>query len=329
MESAVKLDHAGPALAGRRWLVTGGAGFIGSNLTRTLLDAGAHVTVLDNFSTGRREHLPAHDRLTVLEADLRTTDRIDALLGDADFVVHLAAQVGNIKSIEDAVSDASTNVMGTVRLLQACRGRASVTRVIYASSSAIFGEARTPAVAEDHPDAPASFYALSKLATERYARLAHALWAVPTVGLRFFNVYGLPMEDNEYTGVISIFLRRAAARQPLVIYGDGEQVRDFVHVHDVARAIALAAVRGPDGAVYNIGTGGATSVTQLARAVVDATGRRLPIEHRPARAGEVRRSVAEIGLARRVLDYTPSIDLVDGLRAMWTTLTEEVLADGV
>lgn len=328
MGSPIPPEPAAPSLANQRWLVTGGAGFIGSNLTRLLLDAGAAVTVVDNFSTGRREHLPAHDRLTVVEADLRTTDRLDALVAGADFVVHLAAQVGNIKSIADAVSDASTNVMGTVRLLQACRGRASMTRCVYASSSAIFGEARTEAVAEDHPDAPASFYALSKLATERYARLAHTLWDVPTVGLRFFNVYGLPMEDNEYTGVISIFLRRARAREPLIMYGDGAQVRDFVHVQDVARAIVRAALHGPAGAVYNIGTGTATSIAQLARTVLAAAGRDLPIEHRPARAGEVRRSVADIALARRAIGYAPAVALEDGLRALWTRLASEMVADG-
>jgi UDP-glucose 4-epimerase len=300
---------------GSRCLVTGGAGFIGSNLTRRLLASGARVTVVDNFSTGRRDHLPASPHLEIVDADLCHFDRLDTLTGAADYVFHLAAQVGNIKSIDAPVRDAETNVLGTVRMLEACRD-SRLKRFVYSSSSAIFGEADRLPIDEEHPVQPVSFYALSKLTGERYARLAAEILTIPTVCLRYFNVYGLPMELNEYTGVISIFLRRLAEQQPLVIYGDGTQVRDFIYVDDVVQANLRAAVRGRPGAVYNIGTGQSTSVRELAEILMELTARRAPIEHAGFRAGEVRRSTADIARARRELGFSPAYDMRAGLRSL-------------
>ena len=167
---------------------------------------------------------------------------------------------------------------------------------------------------EDHPVRPASFYALSKLTGERYARLAADLLSVPAVCLRYFNVYGLPMELNEYTGVISIFIRRLQEGQPLVIYGDGTQVRDFVYVDDVVQANLLAAIKGGAGAVYNIGTGRGTTIRELATILMELTERHTPIEHGDFRAGEVRRSTADTSRAQRELGFTPQFDMRDGLR---------------
>ncbi len=314
-------------LEGARCLVTGGAGFIGSNLVRALLAAGAEVTVLDDLSTGSRDHLPGDSRLRVVEADLREVAGLDALVGGHDFVFHLAARVGNVRSIREPLADATTNVVGTVRLLEACSG-AGVRKVVYSSSSAIFGEARTLPIAEDHPHDPASFYALSKETGERYALLAHALWDVPAVALRYFNVFGLPMEDSEYTGVISIFLRRLRRGEPLIVYGDGGQCRDFVHVGDVVRANLLAATAAPAGAVYNVGSGVSTTVDELAEAVQRAAGRRVEVRHEPARAGEVRRSVADVGRIRRELGYAPAHDLGSGLAELWRALDTEPEAGG-
>ncbi len=305
--------------SGLRCLVTGGAGFIGSNLTRELLRRGARVTVLDDFSTGKREHLPDDPGLEVVRGDLATIAELPALVSKADLVFHLAAQVGNVRSIEETERDATTNVIGTVRLLRACRG-SGVRRVVYSSSSAIFGEAEQLPIGEDHPQRPASFYALSKLTAERYALLAHALWGVPAICLRYFNVYGLPMEDSEYTGVISIFLRRLRDGLPLLVYGDGRQVRDFVHVSDVVAANLLAAERGVDGRVYNVGSGEATDLHRLIAAMGEVAGREPVVELRPSRAGEVRRSVADIGRARAELGYAPQHTLRDGLEPMWRAL---------
>ncbi|MGH9366314.1 MAG: NAD-dependent epimerase/dehydratase family protein [Thermoanaerobaculia bacterium] len=300
--------------------MTGGAGFIGSNLVRGLLEKGARVTVLDTFATGRPENLPASGRLAVVTADLASFDGLDPLLRGVDFVFHLAAQVGNVKSLEATVSDATVNVLGSIRLFEACR-RATPRKIVYSSSSAIFGEAERVPIDEDHPQRPASFYALSKLTAERYAVLSASLWQIPVVSLRYFNVFGLPMENNEYTGVISIFLKRLQTRQPLIIYGDGEQFRDFVYVRDVVRANLLAAWSGTPGRVYNIGTGRATTVRDLARTIGKLTGRSPEILFRDFRPAEVRRSVADISRARAELGFEPQYDLTSGLSEMWSALS--------
>jgi len=307
---------------GLRCLVTGGAGFIGSNLTRRLIGSGAEVTVLDDLSTGNRQHLQdlldlqKAAPLRFVEADLRSTPLLGELVAESDVVFHLAAQVGNVKSIAETETDAATNVMGTVRLLRACRD-AALRRVVYSSSSATFGEAATLPIAEDHPQRPESFYALSKWTAERYAVLAHELWRVPTVCLRYFNVFGLPMEDSEYTGVISIFFRRLLAGEPLTVYGNGDALRDYVFVDDVVAANLLAGLHGAPGRVYNIGSGKGTTVVELADAMREVTGRDSATQFAPARAGEVRRSLADISRARAELGYEPRWDLRAGLRAMW------------
>ncbi|HEX2164917.1 MAG TPA: NAD-dependent epimerase/dehydratase family protein [Thermoanaerobaculia bacterium] len=304
-----------PPIRDARCLVTGGAGFIGSNLVRALLAEGASVTVLDDLSTGSRSHLPEDPRLTFVAADLRHEPLAERVRGH-HYVFHLAAQVGNLKSILAPEADATANVVGTVRLLHAC-AEAGVRKLVYSSSSAIFGEARSLPIAEDHPQDPASFYALSKLTGERYALLARALWGLPAVALRYFNVFGLPMEDSEYTGVISIFLRRLARREPLIVYGDGEQFRDFVHVEDVVQANLLAAAGAEPGAVYNVGTGVRTSVRDLAEAVQRVAGLRVGVRHEPARSGEVAQSVADVTRIRAELGYRPRRDLESGLAELW------------
>ena len=304
------------SLRNRRCLVTGGAGFIGSNVTRNLLEAGARVTVLDNLLTGKRENLPSSDSLELVEADLATFPELGDLVGECDYVFHLAAMVGNLKSIEQPEADARTNVLGSVRLYHACRER-NVSKVVYSSSSAMFGEPESIPIDEDHPQRPESFYALSKMAGEHYALLAHSLWGVPTVCLRYFNVYGTPMEYNEYTGVISIFFDRLQAGRELTIYGDGTQYRDFVYVEDVVQANLRAAVLGPAGSTYNVGTGDKTTIQGLAETMIELTGTTVPIDHKDFRSGEVRESLADIRKARRELQYAPSFSLREGLERMW------------
>lgn len=300
-------------------LVTGGAGFIGSNLTRVLLNAGARVSVIDNFATGKRENLPPSDSLTLIAGDLCTLGELPALVSSADYVFHLAAQVGNIKSIEETEADANTNILGSIRLFRACRDTA-VKKVVYSSSSAIFGEAQRIPIDEEHPLHPASFYALSKLTAERYALLTTSIWDVPIVNLRYFNVFGQPMEHNEYTGVISIFFDRLMASQPLVIYGDGEQFRDFVYVMDIVAANLLAATRGEPGQVYNVGSGRATTLSKLARTMCELAGKKPEIVFEDPRTGEVRESLADITRAQNELGFAPAYELRRGLAEMWEAL---------
>lgn len=307
---------------GSRCLVTGGAGFIGSNLSRALLAAGAAVTVVDDFSTGKREHLPGAEGLTVVDGDLCSLAELPEIVAGSEIVFHLAAQVGNVKSIEATERDARTNVLGTVRLLRASRD-AGLRKLVYSSSSAIFGEAESLPIDEDHPRAPASFYALSKLTGESYAALAASLWEVPAVSLRYFNVYGMPMENNEYTGVISIFFHRLLAGEPLTVYGDGGAVRDFVYVADVVQANLAAAAVGEPGRVYNIGSGRPATILELARTMIDLTAADVEIRFREARAGEVSRSLADVSRAQRELEYAPAYDLRRGLTEMWRELSSE------
>jgi UDP-glucose 4-epimerase len=308
-----------PGFSGERCLVTGGCGFIGSNLVKALVASGADVTVIDNLSTGKRGHLPVVGQVTLIEADIRTIEWPKLLAGTA-YVFHLAAQVGNVKSIEFPESDAATNVLGSVRLYAACRG-AGIRKLVYASSSAIFGEADVIPIVESHPQRPASFYALSKQTGEQYALLAQQLWAVPTVCVRFFNAYGLPMEKSEYSGVINIFMDRLAQSLPLTIYGDGGQIRDFVYVEDICQAILRGALQGAPGAVYNIGTGVASTISDLAEALISITGVQSRIEHAPERLGEVRSSLADIRRASQELGYHPHYTLRRGLQAIWEAVS--------
>ncbi len=220
-------------------LVTGGAGFIGSNLVRALLELGSKVVVVDDFSTGLREHLPRSARLTVVEADLAQFTDLEHLVRQCEFVFHLAAQVGNMRSVQDPVRDAHSNILGTVRLLAACRDT-SVRKIVCSASAAAFGEAQTTPISEEHPQRPESFYALSKMSAEWYAVLASSLFKTPTVCLRYFNVFGLPFARSEYAGVIASFLECLQRDQPLVVYGDGSQYRDFIYVKDVVTANLLA-----------------------------------------------------------------------------------------
>ena len=300
-------------------MVTGGCGFIGSNLTRTLLRSGARVTVIDNLATGRLEQVPfSHPALTIIVADINRVPAPESLISRSDFVFHLAAQVGNIKSLEETESDARTNVLGAVRLYRACR-KAAIRKLVYASSSAIFGEAETIPIAEDHPQRPASFYALSKQTAEQYALLAQTLWGVPTVCTRFFNVYGMPMEKSEYSGVINIFMERLAERRPLTIYGDGHQIRDFVYVEDIVQALLLAAEKGAPGSTFNIGSGRAHSIRELAELVRKLADSDAEVRYEAFRAGEVRRSAADIRRAQEQLGYRPRYSLSDGLQEIWAS----------
>ena len=297
-------------------VVTGGAGFIGSHTVDRLLETGHRVVVLDNFSTGKRENLPDHPRLEVVPCDVRR-GIADALAGRGPVagIVHFAAQVSVVKSIDDPLADMQTNYGGTLHVLEYARAH-GVRKVVLASSSAIYGDVAEQPIAETAPCVPVSPYGIHKLSSEHamdYYALVHGLH---TASLRFFNVYG-PRQDpsSPYSGVISIFSARARAGQPLTIYGDGKQTRDFVYVADVVRAVIAALQSDHARVVANVGTGITTSVLDLARAVVELCGNRSQIQHAPARAGEIVDSRAQVKRLRETLGIVAETQLVAGLRA--------------
>jgi nucleoside-diphosphate-sugar epimerase len=293
-------------------LVTGGAGFIGSNLVDLLLSEHWSVRVLDNLSTGYRRNLDGRP-VEFLEGDIRDRDLVMAATKDVDAVFHLAACIGNLKSLTEPHIDAEINAVGTAVVLDAAR-RNGVPRVVYSSSAAIFGELQGSVIAEDHPQNPSSPYGVSKLAGEKYALCFGTLYNMTVVCLRYFNVYGVHQRYDAYGNVISIFAHRLHAGQPLTIYGDGEQTRDFVNAKDVARANLLAATRVQRSAVYNVGCGESITVNYLAALVQEASGIPASVEHAPPRGGEVRHCKADNRRLRTDLGFTPSADIRAGLQ---------------
>lgn len=301
----------------QRALVTGGAGFIGSHLADALLKGGAEVVVLDNLSTGRRDNLAnAGDRIHWIEGDIRDRETLDRAVAGCDTVFHQAAVVSVPKTVDDPVTSAQVNEIGTLNVLEAARA-AGVRRVVLASSSAIYGDDPTVPKTEAMAALPRSPYAVQKRVGEHYARLYTELYGLSTVCLRYFNVFG-PRQDpgSPYSGVISIFMSRAVDGQPPLIHGDGEQYRDFIYVTDVVRANLLAATRpGIGGTVFNIGTGRSVSINRLWDLVCDLTGRRLDPAYGPTRAGDIRESVADVAAAADGLEFTPEHAFQAGLTA--------------
>jgi len=284
-----------------------------------LLATNHRVIVVDNFSTGKRENLPEHPALHVVECDV-SRGIFDALApltklhGPVERIVHLAAQVSVVKSIADPFTDMQVNYGGTLHVLEYARAT-SAKKVVLASSAAVYGDASEPPVPEDAPCRPVSPYGIHKLASEGALETYAVVHGVPTTSLRFFNVYG-PRQDpsSPYSGVISIFTDRARAGRTLTIYGDGQQSRDFVFVGDVVRAIVAALGDGNSRLVANVGTGTEISVLELARTIVDLCGTGVAIEHAPARAGEILRSRARVERMRDALNLVAETKLADGLR---------------
>jgi UDP-glucose 4-epimerase len=308
----------------RSALVTGGAGFIGSTLVDALVARGDTVTVLDDLSTGRRENLAdalaAGARLEV--ADVRDRDAVAriALACRPELVFHLAAQADVRVSVEDPARDTTINVLGTVNVLEAAR-RAGAAKVINTSTGGgLYGDAPVLPTPEDIVIEPMAPYGQGKLAAEGYCGLYTRLHALPTVSLRYGNVYGPRQDSHGEAGVVAIFCGRAVEGQPVTIYGDGRQTRDWVEVSDVVRANLLAADAEQTGPI-NIGHGRETMVIDLLDALAAAVGRELPAPvFAPERLGEVRRSCLDVTRAREVLGWEAAVGLGDGLQRLLASL---------
>ncbi|HLW72294.1 MAG TPA: NAD-dependent epimerase/dehydratase family protein [Candidatus Binataceae bacterium] len=309
-------------------LVTGGAGFIGSHLTDALIAKGMRTRVLDNFATGRRAVL--NPRAELVEADICDPERIKPAFAGVDCVFHTAALARVPLSIVKPRETHLTNALGTLNVLMAAHA-AGVRRVVYSGSSSVYGDQTELPLREEMTPNPLNPYALQKLVGEQYTRLFHQLFGLQTLTLRYFNVFGPRMTiEGAYVTVISTFLRAQRAGQPLTIHGDGEQTRDFTHVHDVVRANLLAMdCFIADGRALNIGQGRNLSVNRIAALFGGATVRG------PARAGDARHTLADYSAAARVLGWQPQIGTEDGVaeliaEAAWppiTTAPDRLVAD--
>jgi UDP-glucose 4-epimerase len=295
-----------------RAVVTGGAGFIGSHVVDALLARGDEVTVIDDLSTGRREFVDGRARL--VEHDIREPYEIAA-----DVVLHLAAQADVGTSMEQPAFDAQVNVVGSVNTLEAARA-ADAHVVLASTGGAIYGDVERAAT-EDDPRRPVSAYGIAKLAAEEYLQGWNRMHGSGHVVLRFANVYGPRQSPSLEGGVISIFLERMANGQETLIFGDGGQTRDFVHVDDVVRAVLAAA--GRRGGVYNVGTGIETTVRELHRLCAAATGSELPARHVEPRAGDARRSVLDASRAAAELGWQAETSLEQGIRSTWESVRED------
>jgi len=302
-----------------RFLVTGGAGFIGSHLVDSLLADGARVRVLDDFSSGRRENLAAALRhggaLDVVEGDIRDLATVRAAMSGVDGVFHEAAMVSVPQSVEHPELSADVNARGTANVFAAAR-EARVRRVVFASSSAIYGDDAPAPVAEDQAPGPMSPYGVDKLYAEHLGALYASLYGVETVGLRYFNVFG-PRQDpsSPYSGVISIFANAMRAGRAITIYGDGEQTRDFVDVADVVRAnrLAMSATPFRGFRALNVGRGERTTLNELVKVLGRLAGADVPVRYEAARAGDVRHSQADVTRIRAELGWEPAVTLEAGL----------------
>jgi UDP-glucose 4-epimerase len=293
-------------------LVTGGAGFIGSNIVKRLLERGDTVTVLDNVSSGYRINVP-EAAVRFIEGDILDTDAVMKAAEGAEVVFHLAASVGNLRSIQDPRADSMVNIIGTLNVLEAAR-QVGARKVVYSSSAAIFGELKTLPIREDHPIEPDSPYGTSKLAGEKQALCYTKIYGLEVVCLRYFNVYGPHQRYDAYGNVIPIFTTLLLKRKPLNIYGDGEQTRDFINVADVARANILAGdSQGVTGA-FNLGSASAITINMLVKMLEEASDLPAEVHYAPRRPGEVLHSLADISAIESALGFHPQVAMPDGIQ---------------
>jgi len=299
-----------------RYLITGGAGFVGSHLVKHVLGAGGNVRVVDNLSTGSAKRLSQiRDSVQLVTGDLADNSVAAEVVQDVDYVLHQAAVPSVQRSVVDPVGTNRSNVTATLNLLENSR-KAGVRRFVYAASSSAYGDTEVLPKSEDMPANPLSPYALQKWVGERYCKLYHELYGLETVSLRYFNVFG-PGQDpySEYSAVVPKFTTKLLAKEPITVYGDGEQSRDFTYIDNVIQANLLA-LRAPNapGEVCNIGCGQSVTLNQLIQILEELLKVRAQVTYAPAKPGDVRHSLADITKATRVLGYVPETEVEEGLR---------------
>lgn len=300
------------------YLVTGGAGFIGSNIVKELLARKEQVRVLDNFATGKRENILPYKNdpnLEIIEGDLRSFHIVRDAVKGVDYVLHQGALPSVPRSINDPITTNDVNILGTLNILEAAR-EFNVKRVIYASSSSVYGNTETLSKREDMPVSPLSPYAVTKFAAERYCQIYYSLYGLETVALRYFNVFG-PNQDptSQYSAVIPLFIKAVHSDTAPVIYGNGTQSRDFTYVINNVEANLLACTaKGVAGEVFNIACGKKYTLLELVQEINAALGKQIEPKFAPERSGDVKHSLADISKAGKMLGYQPKVDFQTGIR---------------
>ncbi len=311
-------------LQGKRICVTGGAGFIGSNIAEVLSHHN-DVIVVDNLSTGKKENLSGLD-VRFIKGDILDAKVLRRAFKDVDYVFHQAALPSVPRSMKEPLNSNSNNVDGTLNVLVAARD-AQVKKIVFASSSAIYGDTPTLPKVEDMLPMPLSPYAVSKLAGEYYCKVFWLAYGLPTVMLRYFNVYG-PRQDpsSQYAAVIPKFIAAAFSNKPLTIFGDGMQSRDFTFVKDVVQANLRAAIaEGANGETMNIAFGERTTLLELSKIILEKTRKEGKIEHLPVRKGDILHSLADITKANRLIGYKPEFSIVAGIEATVRYMARQLL----
>lgn len=306
-----------------RVLVTGGAGFIGSNLVKQLFNNGHEVVVLDNLMSGYKSNLTPFPDIRFIQGDTRDEFAVADAMQGVEVVFHLAASVGNKRSIDNPLIDAEINVIGTLKVLEAAR-KAGVRKIVASSSAGIFGELKTLPIKEDHPIEPDTPYGSTKLCMEKECLAYAKLFEMDAVCLRYFNVYGPNQRFDAYGNVIPIFAFKMLQKEPITIFGDGEQTRDFVNVCDIVQAnIKAAMAEGLSGA-FNIGSNSRITINKLVELLHTASGIEPQVVYGQPRAGDVRHSLADINAASNAFGFKPSVSMEQGLKEYMSWAAIEV-----
>ncbi|OVE85153.1 SDR family oxidoreductase [Natronolimnobius baerhuensis] len=295
-------------ITGKQILVTGGAGFIGSHLTRALVDEN-DVRVLDALTTGSRSNVP--EEATFIEGDIRDETALERAIDGVDLIFHEAALVSVTRSIDEPTTSHAINVNATLALLEKARDHDA--RVVLASSAAMYGHPETVPIDETAPKRPTSPYGIDKHTVDQYARQYHEQYGLEVVALRYFNVFGPGQVAGPYSGVISVFLEQALAGEPITVEGDGSQTRDFVYIDDIVQANCLAGTTDAVGRAFNVGTGESVTIRAVAERIQEQTGTDAEIVHVDPRSGDIEHSRADISAARSALGFEPTVSFDAGL----------------
>ena len=294
-------------------LVTGGLGYIGSYLCNKLSENNNNIIILDNFSNSLNT-IKEKEKIKIIEGDIRDKKIVDNMVDDIDTIIHTAAQISVLKSIEDPIYDSDNNINGTLNILEAAR-ESEIERFIYISSAAVYGVPTYLPIDEEHITNPVSPYGLSKLTGERYSLLYHDLYGLPITCIRPFNIFGPGQMKNSYSGVITKFMENIKNGDSPIIFGDGNQTRDFVYINDVVDAILLIMKNNNTiGQVFNIGSGSPINIKDLAETIIKISGKDIYPKFKKSRIGDIDESYADITKARKILGYDPKYSLESGLR---------------